>query len=57
VKNPILGKDFNSWIMTPLKEEGEHFILELLYNQKYKKGHSIVFSILKRTFYELFTKI
>jgi hypothetical protein len=42
--------------MISFKEEGEHIILEVLYNKKYKKGYSIVFDILKKTFYELFTK-
>ncbi len=40
-----------SWIMTFLKEKGQHIILELFYNKEHKKGKSIVeinaFGILK----------
>jgi hypothetical protein len=42
--------------MTPFKEEGQHSILELLYNRKHKQGRLIVenvFSNLKKTFREL----
>ncbi len=41
------------WIMTPFKEEGQHTIVESLYNQKHKQGHFILdnaFGILKKDF-------
>lgn len=47
------GYPLISWIMTPYKEKGKFSILELLYNMKHKRGHSIVekaFGILKQTF-------
>jgi hypothetical protein len=46
--------------MTPFKEDGQHNILELLYNIKQKKGRSMVdnaFGILKKTFKELMHKL
>jgi hypothetical protein len=45
--------------MTPFKEDGQHNILELLYNRKHKKGWYVVenaFGILKKTFKELMHK-
>jgi len=41
-----------NWIMTLFKKDGHHFILELLYNKKHKKGRFIVenVGILKKTF-------
>jgi hypothetical protein len=50
------GYQLITWIMTPFKEEGQHSILELLYNRKHKQGRLIVenvFSNLKKTFREL----
>jgi hypothetical protein len=42
--------------MTPFKEEGQHSILEPLYNRKHKRRKSIVensFGILNKTFKEM----
>jgi hypothetical protein len=50
------GYPLINWIMMPFKEEGQHSILELLYNRKHKQGRLIVenvFSNLKKTFREL----
>jgi hypothetical protein len=44
--------------MTSLKKERQHAILELFYNRKHKRGHSIVENngILKKTFKVLMQK-
>jgi hypothetical protein len=45
-----------NWIMMSFKEDGQHFILELFYNKKYKSNKSIIenaFSILKKMSKEL----
>jgi site-specific DNA-adenine methylase len=44
--------------MTSFKEERQHAILELFYNKKHKRGHSIVENngILKKTFKVLMQK-
>jgi hypothetical protein len=47
------GYPLISWIMMPYNEEGQHLILEFLYNMKHKRDHFVVenaFSILKKTF-------
>jgi hypothetical protein len=53
------GYPLISWIMTPFKEEGHLFVLELLHNKKHKRGHLVmenVFNIPKKTFHELLAK-
>ncbi len=50
------GYPLITWIMTPFKKEGQHSILEILYNRKHKRGRLVVeniFGILKKTFKEL----
>jgi hypothetical protein len=45
--------------MTPCKEEGQHYVLEFLYNKKHKWGSSIienVFGIFQKKFQELLSK-
>jgi hypothetical protein len=45
--------------MTPCKEEGQHYVLEFLYNKKHKWGCSIienVFGIFQKKFQELLSK-
>jgi hypothetical protein len=47
------GYPLISWIITPYPKKGQHFVLELLYNRKHKKGRSVVenaFSNLKKPF-------
>lgn len=54
------GYPFISWIMTLFKEDGQHNILELLYNIKHKKGRFVVdnaFGTLKKIFKELMHKL
>ncbi len=36
------GYSLINWIMTPFKKEGQHSILELLYNRKHKKCRYVV---------------
>ncbi len=48
-----------SCIMIPYKNDGQHYVLEFLYNIRGKKAHSIVenaFGILKKTFWKLLVK-
>jgi len=45
------GYSLINWIMTPFKKEGQHSILELLYNNKHNIGRYVVenaFAILKK---------
>lgn len=54
------GYPLINWTMTTFKEDGQHNILELLYNIKHKKGRSVVdnaFGILKKTFKKLMHKL
>jgi hypothetical protein len=47
------GYPLISWIITPYQKKGQHFVIELPYNRKHKKGRSIVenaFGNLKKTF-------
>jgi hypothetical protein len=36
------GYPLISWVITPYKKEGQHFVLKLLYNKKHKRGCSVV---------------
>jgi hypothetical protein len=36
------GYPLINWVMTPLKEEGQHTIFKLLCNKKHKRGQVIV---------------
>jgi MoaA/NifB/PqqE/SkfB family radical SAM enzyme len=36
------GYTLITWIMTPFKKEGEHSILDLLYNRKHKRGRPVI---------------
>jgi len=50
------GYTLITWIMTPFKKEGQHSILDILYNRKHKRGRLVVenfFSILKKIFRKL----
>jgi hypothetical protein len=47
------GYPLISWIITPYKKKGQHFVLELLQNRKHKRNHYVVenvFSNLKNPF-------
>jgi len=53
------GHPLISSIMTLFKEEGQHLVLEIQYNEKHKRGCSIVeffFDIFKKKFQKLLTK-
>ncbi len=41
------------WIMTPFKKEGQHSILELLYNRKHKRGKLVVENSFGKIFKEI----